>query len=83
LLNIAIEKSLLKDDKFTIKSEANRLIFNKIGQEINTAQAFVQNYMYGKNPLFRLTLSCSFSGGKNKEVKQVQSSNEQEKGRTY
>jgi hypothetical protein len=83
LLNIAIRKSLLKDDNLNIKLEANRLIFNKSGQEIKTAQAFVQNYMYGKNPLFRLTLSYSFSSGKIKQVQSIQNSNEQEKGRTY
>jgi hypothetical protein len=73
----------LKNRKLNVKLEANRLIFNKSGEETTTAQAFVQSYMYGKNPLFRLTVTYSFDKGKAREMQQAQKSNEQEKNRTY
>jgi hypothetical protein len=82
-LNIYLQKAFLKNKKLNVKIEANRLIFNKSGEETTTEQAFVQSYMYGKNPLFRLTVTYSFGKGKAKQMQQAQNSNEQEKNRTY
>jgi hypothetical protein len=83
LLNIYLQKAFLKNKKLNVKLEANRLIFNKSGEETTTTQAFMQYYMYGKNPLFRLTVTYSFGKGKAKQMQRAQNSNEQEKNRTY
>lgn len=83
LLSVSLQKSMLKNEVLNVKIEANRLILNKNGQEIRTSQAFEQYYMYGKNPLFQLTLSYSFNDGKVKQIQEVKNSNEQEKNRTY
>lgn len=83
LLNVYLQKAFLKNKKLNVKLEANRLIFNKSGEETTTAQAFVQSYMYGKNPLFCLTVTYSFGKGNAGQMQQAQNSNEQEKNRTY
>ena len=80
LLNASLQKSF---SDFFVKIEANQLIFNKGGEETTTEQTFVQNYLYGKNPMFKLTLSYSFSAGKTKEIQRAKNSNQQETSRAW
>jgi len=80
LLNASLQKSF---SKLFVKIEANQLIFNKGGQETTTEQTFVQTYLYGKNPMFRLTLYYSFNAGKAKQIQRAQNSNQQEKSRVW
>lgn len=83
LLNISLQKAFLKNKQLNVKLEANRLILAKTRMETKTEQALIQYCSYGKRPLFQATLSYSFSKGKSKQIKSIQNSNSQEKGRAY
>jgi hypothetical protein len=61
--------------------EVNDLITNKFNNKKKTAQVVTTSRMYEKNPFFQLTISYKLNGGKVKEVREVQKSNEEERSR--
>jgi hypothetical protein len=63
------------------KLSADYLIFNKNGYETTTKDAWVQHYIYIKDPILQLTLSYILSGGKTKSMQKISNSNEQERNR--
>jgi hypothetical protein len=78
---IAVQKSLCKNKSLTLKMEVNDLITNKFNNKEKTAQVVTKSRMYERNPFFQLTISYKLNGGKVKEVREVQRSNEEERSR--
>ncbi len=84
LLNLALQKSFLHD-RFIIKAEANRLLYNqKMGFKTTSVDTEYSNKMYYTHlPFFAATISYTFHKGRTQKRQNIIHSDEQEKSRTY